>query len=1010
MSSTAKILTLKDILDLKQEDPLLFLLQERNNLANQNNQLWSLIDKQKTTINRLNDELDGLPYQHSTPPQPSPPEIIAPKPLHLNNKQLLTQSPPPAQTPYMQSNHSFDDALTKFPIRPAMLSAIEKAQHSQQPPQRGPYMQQFNHSFNNLPQARTHFQQSQVVHQSPPIAHQSPPITHQSPPIAHQSASVIQKHPPQARTTEDKPAYFKLTPSLVPTLKLAVLSSSIKPNRDNKDSYAFTISVKYEQSNAEWKVEKSYDAIYALDMKIREIIKKPYFKHTKGRLMTLPDKNTFKDRSPNKIIHQKILLENYFNSIISIPHTYSIIPKNSATPHMELAAFLSSNFAKSSNGQINGHKDGYLTKKGKNFGGWKARYFVIGKEGILDYYEQRGGNHIGSVRIHDASIGRQHPQRFQSDPNGPESENAFRHAFLIIERHETTQKEKDRHILCAENDQERDAWINTLLWHQRAHSNAATSSPVFPHEVNTSPVNAGLIEEATPNLAAGGLKRRATSSSKPRSREGGSRDGDRPRTSDKPRSKDDIQPGNPVTLSSLPPDAASKFSIPKELQEARQGGSFELSHSNESQLSLPPREDSKGATTPLAANNKDIKISKPMNGATIPEGVKFGDDQQNEIVDDKEKSEKQQERERKAKSRGFWGAFSGSSKDKTQKAPVFGVSINDSLQQAQIAGLPAVVFRCIKYLQHVKADEEEGIYRLSGSSAQVKALKERFNNEGDINLVETDDFFDPHAITGLLKLYFRELPNSVLTRELHFKFLQVTELPDAKKRIRELGRLVSALPIANYALLRALISHLTDIVSNEELNRMSLRNVGIVFSPTLGIPAPLFGLFLTEFKYVFNVADDGKPAPIEESTDEEQEPRLSTTTTASDKPSSQETTPTEIIEDETVDVLMPAPKLHGEKKTPPPAISTKNLQANGQSAPLSPLQPIPPRPSRQRRDNRNSSLYEDVNVDSMLGLRPKNIREALASAASENQQLSFVEALNDNFEDSDVDPAMNGPA
>lgn len=41
--------------------------------------------------------------------------------------------------------------------------------------------------------------------------------------------------------------------------------------------------------------------------------------------------------------------------------------------------------------------------------------------------------------------------------------------------------------------------------------------------------------------------------------------------------------------------------------------------------------------------------------------------------------------------------------------------------------LPAVVFRCVQYLSSVKAENEEGIYRLSGSSAVIKALKDRFN-------------------------------------------------------------------------------------------------------------------------------------------------------------------------------------------------------------------------------------------------------------------------------------------
>ena len=65
-----------------------------------------------------------------------------------------------------------------------------------------------------------------------------------------------------------------------------------------------------------------------------------------------------------------------------------------------------------------------------------------------------------------------------------------------------------------------------------------------------------------------------------------------------------------------------------------------------------------------------------------------------------------------------------------QSAPraVFGVSLEESLEVSQICNLPSIVFRSIQYLEAKKADQEEGIYRLSGSSAVIKALKDRFNN------------------------------------------------------------------------------------------------------------------------------------------------------------------------------------------------------------------------------------------------------------------------------------------
>ncbi|KAF7291779.1 hypothetical protein HMN09_01237600 [Mycena chlorophos] len=197
---------------------------------------------------------------------------------------------------------------------------------------------------------------------------------------------------------------------------------------------------------------------------------------------------------------------------------------------------------------------------------------------------------------------------------------------------------------------------------------------------------------------------------------------------------------------------------------------------------------------------------------------------------------------------------------------VFGVSLEESLDVAQIENLPAIVYRCIQYLQTKKADQEEGIYRLSGSSAVIKALKDRFNIEGDIDLVGSDEYWDPHAIAGLLKSFLRELPASILTHNLHMRFLSVVDYTDPQERINELAQLIGALPFPNYSLLRALTAHLILIVQNATINKMTMRNVGIVFSPTLGIPAPLFNLMLSEFSRVFSKVDgDGAPSESSES-------------------------------------------------------------------------------------------------------------------------------------------------
>jgi RalA-binding protein 1 len=82
------------------------------------------------------------------------------------------------------------------------------------------------------------------------------------------------------------------------------------------------------------------------------------------------------------------------------------------------------------------------------------------------------------------------------------------------------------------------------------------------------------------------------------------------------------------------------------------------------------------------------------------------------------------------------------------------------------------------------------------------------------------------------------------------------DLTDPEERVTELSHLIAALPLPNYCLLRALTAHLILIVQNASVNKMTMRNVGIVFSPTLGIPAGVFSLMLGEFTRVFNVDAD----------------------------------------------------------------------------------------------------------------------------------------------------------
>ena len=195
-------------------------------------------------------------------------------------------------------------------------------------------------------------------------------------------------------------------------------------------------------------------------------------------------------------------------------------------------------------------------------------------------------------------------------------------------------------------------------------------------------------------------------------------------------------------------------------------------------------------------------------------------------------------------------------KDHGYVRPVFGLSLAEAVEMCPPDDvdvlLPAIVYRCIEYLRGKKAANEEGLFRLSGSNLVVRTLKERFNTEGDVDLLNDDEYYDVHAVASLFKTYLRELPSTILTRDLHIEFLRVLELDDKDQKISAYNALVHRLPDVNYFLLRAMSEYLLEVVQNSDRNKMTVKNIGIVFSPTLNIPAPVFSMFLNDFDDIFN--------------------------------------------------------------------------------------------------------------------------------------------------------------
>ena len=686
----------------------------------------------------------------------------------------------------------------------------------------------------------------------------------------------------QGLVSEEYPGLL-LPPNALPVIQVRVSSSRLRPSRNSymasrplDEEPVFTLSVISRSEMTElWRVEKVIGSLPQLDHEIRQLAS------FSGKL---PDRSIFSGHSPAKVDARRAALNAYFDSLLDTPMDENaaliicqfltndaIEPRDDETSLLKGQGQAKPDMSRGPDGKP--RREGYLTKRGKNFGGWKARYFVLrGPE--LKYFESPGGPHMGTIRLHHAQIGKQ-SQNSSSQNNSPpgaeeDSDNQYRHAFLILEPKKKDSSALVRHVLCAESDDERDAWVEALMEYVEAassdnesHGNAPKNQPQPQPQPQGKPPSGPTPK---PKFFPG--------SGSKRSGRGGESPEQDPGVSIQGLSFDDTVAAEPPILGSSLDQAPRSPRIPAALST-----------------------DFRDLTqSPVEQPQSPKIISAPRNGAVIQDVGAWGN--------------KTTTTSTKEKKRSIWGFRTRSSFDLAAQAqasndpsmanpsnsqaerkdpvrPVFGIPLADAVQYCAPHGveadLPAVVYRCIEYLHAKNAASEEGIFRLSGSNVVIKGLKERFNTEGDVDFLAGDQYYDVHAVASLFKQYLRELPTTVLTRELHLDFLRVLgkdplptlafriirqhanairiELDDRQKKVLAFNSLVHQLPKPNLSLLRALSLFLIEIVNNSDVNKMTVRNVGIVFAPTLNIPAPVFSMFLTDFDSIFGDSYRSGPGP-----------------------------------------------------------------------------------------------------------------------------------------------------
>ena len=655
-----------------------------------------------------------------------------------------------------------------------------------------------------------------------------------------------------------------LAPNALPSIDIKVASSRMKPSRASllsltqlEEDPVFTLAILSRTDGGElWRVEKDSVSLAKLDQRLKQF---PAF------TAKTPDRSLFSGHAPAKLDARRVALNKYLDELLNTP-------LNTATA-VELCRYLSTNTLPPNADETGGtaadpvgeghlktgpggrpFKTGYLTKRGKNFGGWKARFFVLdGPQ--LKYFETPGGAHLGTIKLQNAQIGKQsQPSDTASPARGSTAaediDNQYRHAFLILEPKKKDPSAVTKHVLCAESDKERDQWVDTLLrWiDYRDPDDEEQPPPKKDHDRHNSSESARASRVPAKKKAQLKKEQQQQQQQQQAAESADTLIG---------VSYDTVQQGEIPQQGGVPPPAP---------RMRRASQDFDMPQTMTSQ-------------SPFA-------ISAPQNPQVISDSSMWGGRAGGGLAPPTQD-------EKKARKRSFFGFGPKARASSDGQDALFGESSNPSgptiqnafaQQTRQVFGaplaeavrfnapvdvkvpLPAVVFRCIQYLDAKNAILEEGIFRLSGSNVVIKQLRERFNNESDVNLLADENYHDIHAVASLLKMYLRELPTTILTRDLHMEFLSVTEMVNQREKLAALNELAQRLPQANATLLKYLIAFLIKIINHSDMNKMTVRNVGIVFSPTLNIPAPVFALLLQNYEAIFGIEPEEYelPSPVSE--------------------------------------------------------------------------------------------------------------------------------------------------
>ncbi|XP_077426586.1 rho GTPase-activating protein 7 isoform X1 [Vanacampus margaritifer] len=162
---------------------------------------------------------------------------------------------------------------------------------------------------------------------------------------------------------------------------------------------------------------------------------------------------------------------------------------------------------------------------------------------------------------------------------------------------------------------------------------------------------------------------------------------------------------------------------------------------------------------------------------------------------------------------------------------VFGVPLQVIVQRTG-QPLPQGIQQAMRYLRNQCLDQV-GLFRKSGVKSRIQALRQMNETSGADGGGVTYEGQSAYDVADMLKQYFRDLPEPLLTSKLSETFLQIYQYMPKELRLQAARAAVLLLPDENREALRTLLCLLSDVTASVGENQMTPTNLAVCLAPSV---------------------------------------------------------------------------------------------------------------------------------------------------------------------------------